>query len=172
MRSDTRNTSGITQRGFIVRPAGERLAVAMDDGDTQAADVCRQRHRQCGEACAQFREFPCCFAQPRLDGVGTFDIGVADAVRVAATAAGIVVIAGQFSFDVAAYCMVAEHGFIDGRKTGGINVEPVEVTVEHQRGRRRFGGGQFAYGAQCRLVAVKPADDIQRVGNKIRRAVQ
>jgi hypothetical protein len=81
-----------------------------------------------------------------------------------------VVVAGKLGFDITAESDLAQHAAVDRLEAGGIDVEPVEVSVEHQQGRVRLTRGESGDLIERRQIAVKPADDINCFGNQLRRA--
>jgi hypothetical protein len=146
-------------------PAGERFGVAVHDAQAQPADLGRQRHRQRRERFA----LPVAGrkAQPSEDAVRALDHRVADPGRVGAAAAGVVgVVGGQLGLDVAAQRVVREHGALHPVEDFRVDVEPVEVAVEHQPLAAAFAVEEFEHALQRVLAAVQPADDVQHLQSR------
>ena len=77
---------------------------------------------------------------------------------------GLVGIGAQLGFYIAAQSHVLQHYAIDCLEAAGVNIEPVEVAVEHQRRLDHFLHCQFENRFQRGDIAVKAADDIHGLG--------
>ena len=94
-----------------------------------------------------------------------------DAVGIGAAATGAdIERPADLGFDIAADRPVARDAALDRGEPVRLGVEPMEVAVENDCCRRRFGRGQPLDRGERFDIAVEPADHIKRIGGKIRRA--
>ena len=161
------HVGGIVERVVSEAPAGERAGVAVHDADPQTPDPCHQMHGQRAEpgACmgAGLR------AQLTQDDVGTVHRTGVDVGRIGAAAAGAdIAFAGDFGFDIAAQRAIGRDGAFDLLEPAGLGVEPVEIAIEDQHRRAALPGRQELDRLKRGEIAVKAADDVERVGGEIR----
>ena len=157
---------GIVERVVGKAPAGERAGVAMHDADAQVADPCHQMHGQRVEpgACmgAGLR------AQLTQDDVGAVHHTGVDVRRIGAAATGAdIAVARDFRLHIAAQRAIGRDGAFDLLEPVGLGVEPVEIAIEDQRRRIALPRRQELDGLKRGEIAVKPADDVERVGGEI-----
>jgi hypothetical protein len=96
---------------------------------------------------------------------GAVDHVVVDVGGIGAATPGGLVLGGQLGFHVAFDGVVGQDRLADCAEVVGVDVQPMEVAVEHDR--RRAAGlllGPLEHGREGGGVAVQAADDIEGVG--------
>lgn len=154
----------IAQCRRIEAPAGERVGIAVHDGDPLAANVEAGNHRQSGECGENIRVPRRSGLEPGVDTVGAFDDGTRNVIRIGASATCGITVNAEFGLDIADDGVMGEHATIDLCIPGIVDIEPVEVTVENEGDRPGFCRRHALDGVERRQVAVEAADDIQGFG--------
>jgi hypothetical protein len=141
----------------------------MHDTDAFAADTGGQEPGQLAHPPHQLWEPSRGPPQPGDDLVGAVDDVVTHVVGIGAAAAGVLV-GGELGLHVALGGVVGQDGLADGVEVVGVDVQPVEVPVEHDRRRPAgFALGPLQHLPQGDQVAVQTADHVQGVGLQPRR---
>jgi hypothetical protein len=137
----------------------------MENPDPFAADAGGDVAGQLAEASDQLGELPGGGAEPGDDLIGAVDHVVADVIGIGAATPGGLVLGGQLGFHVALDGVVGQDRLADRAEVVGVDVQPMEVAVEHDR-RRAVGllVGPLEHGREGSGVAVQAADDIEGVG--------
>ena len=172
-RIEQRTEARRIDRLFAKRPSGERVRVAVHNADSEATDRGDQIHRQGGESLTQVPMALRGSRQQAHHGVRAGHIGIAHVVRIAAAAAaaGCRIAGQQLGFDVAANRPVAQYFSIDACERGVVNIEPVEVAIEHPL-CVWFDCAKGQQGIERKWVAVKAADHVERLCREICSAVE
>jgi hypothetical protein len=135
----------------------------VENPDAVPGHAGRQIPGQLAEAVHQAREPPGRGPEPGHDLVGAIDDVVAHVAGIGAAAAGVLG-GGQLRLDVALDRMLGQHRLSDRLEVVGVHIQPVEVTVAHDRRPAGLLLGPLEHGPEARQVAVEAANDVQVAG--------
>ena len=133
----------------------------MDHRHPGGTDIDPLPHRQRRHLGSQVWKLRGRLLQAAHDRIGALHKAVLDPCGIGTAAPGRLARRTKFGFDIAPGGCPAEHTLVDTLEEHRIDIEPVEITVEHQVGRTRLCFKRAQYRVEGQLIPIESPHDIE-----------